>query len=401
MANIIRNRKIALGVLSLFIIIGVFLFGFLIGHGQLKLEEGYKPVLINKELGKPKEVDFSQFWEIWNRVENDYLGDYDKQEMVYGAIKGMIISLGDPYSVFMNPEEAKEFLADLEGEISGIGAEVGEKNQNIVIVAPLPGSPAEEAGLLPGDIILEINGKDISLFTIEQAVTEIRGEAGTTVSLKVKREGQFENRTFKITREEIKIPSVLYKQEGKIGYINIIQFSDDTASLVEKYIGEAKANNSTGLILDLRSNPGGLLTSAVEISEMFVGKDNLIVSEELKNNQKDEYRSTEDPLWRKEIVVLINGGSASASEIVAGAIKDNNKGTLIGETTFGKGTVQDFEQYSNESALRLTVARWLTPNGINLAETGIEPDITVKMPKGVSIGSSKDSQLNRGLRELK
>lgn len=397
--NFIKNKKIAFGVLIFLIACGIFAGGFLIGHGQLKLEQGYKPKLINRSIGKPKDVDFALFWNIWNKIDKQYLGAIDKQKMVYGAIKGMVQAVGDPYSVFMDPSETQEFNKELEGKFSGIGAEVGTRNQKLIIVAPLPGSPAEKAGLKSGDIIIAIDGKNSDQYSIDEAVAKIRGKAGTEVVLIITREGKFQNREFKIIRQDIQVPSVSFKMKGNIGYIDIIQFNEETAGLVKKYLGESQDKNAQGLILDVRDNPGGYLDSAVEICDFFIAKDKVIVSEEYKGGKKDQYKATIDPISDLPLVVLINQGSASAAEIFAGAIKDYHLGALIGEKTFGKGTVQDFEEFNDQSSLRLTIAHWLTPGGTNISEAGIEPDILIELTDE-DLSAGRDLQLDKALQKL-
>jgi carboxyl-terminal processing protease len=396
----LKNKKLALGILVFLIACGIFIFGFLVGHGQLKLEEGYKPKLINRSLGKPKDVDFALFWNVWNKIDKQYLNKIDKQKMVYGAIKGMVAAIDDPYSVFMDPTETKEFNQELEGKFSGIGAEVGVREGKLVIIAPLPGSPAEKSGLQPGDIIVSIDGESADLFTVDQAVTKIRGKAGTTVLLIISREGAFQNKEFKIVREDIQVPSAKIEMKGKIVYIDILLFNEETAGLVKKFIEEAKDKNAQGLIIDVRNNPGGYLDSAVEICDFFVMKGKVIVSEKYKNDRQDEYKATIEPIVDLPLIVLINDGSASASEIFAGAIKDYHLGTLIGEKTFGKGTVQDFEQFPDSSSLRLTIAHWLTPGGTDISKAGIAPDIQVGLSdEDANVG--RDPQLQRALQELK
>lgn len=339
-----------------------------------------KVLNLNREANRSDSVDFNQFWEVWDRVKEKYVKQpVADSDMFYGAVQGLVSSLGDPYSVFMPPQEAVEFTKDLSGELEGIGAEVGIKNNQLMIITPMPDSPAEKAGLRPGDKILMVD-KDITAgLDINTAVGKIRGKGGTQVTLTIMREGLSKAKEVVITRAKIVVPSVLYAaKENNIAYLRIMQFNQDTMPIFNKYIKQIKKSGVRGVILDLRGNPGGYLDAAIEMASEWV-KEGVVVSEKgLGGRGNDHYTVGEHRLADIKTVVLVNQGSASASEIVAGALQDYKQGTVIGEKTYGKGSVQDYETFADGSALKLTIAEWYTPNGKNINKEGIAPDIEIK-----------------------
>jgi len=393
------KKKILLPIILILTCAFFYFAGYLHGHQNLKFDRGYIPEIVNKELGKPKNVDFSLFWDVWNKVEEKYPGQIDRKKLLYGAISGILTGLDDPYSSFLEPGQSKSFLEDLEGMFEGIGVEITIKNNQLTAVSALAGSPAAKAGLRAGDIIAQIDGQSTSEMTIDEAVAKIRGRSGTKVTLTILRNSEpFE---VAITREKIKVDSVKYEvKNNNIAYIKISQFGTDTEDLLNKAISDIQSKKPKGIILDLRNNPGGFLETSVNVTSLFV-KEGIIVSEEYKGGKKDQFDSTGDGrLTNFKLVVLINGGSASASEILAGAIQDYGKGTVIGEKTFGKGSVQELEELKGASYLRLTVARWLTPKGRYINSDGIKPDIEVKLSqKDTDLG--KDPQLEKALQQFK
>jgi len=292
----------------------------------------------------------------------------------------MVSSLNDPYSVYLEPKTAYEFAKDLSGELQGIGAEIGIKENQLIVVSPLPDSPAEKGGLRPGDKILFIDKENTFGMDIISSVKKIRGKAGTQVTLTVLRDGADKAKEIIITRAKINIPAVLFSmKKNNIAYFRIMQFNEYTKSDFDKSIKSAIKNNPKGIILDLRGNPGGYLQAAVEMASEWVS-DGVIVSEKglADGSNTDLKTSGGHRLKGLKTVVLVNRGSASASEIVAGALQDHQVATLMGEKTFGKGSVQDFELLDDGSALKLTVAEWYTPNGKNINNSGITPNIEVK-----------------------
>jgi len=385
----------------LFVVFGSFFIGYLSGHENLKFEKRFQPKIVNKELFKPKEVDFSMFWDSWNLIEKQYAGTYDRKKMLYGAISGMVGSLGDPYSMFLNPDDAKKFAQDLEGNFDGIGAELSIKSDQLIIVSPIEDTPAQKAGLKAGDAILKINGEDTSGMLLDVAVSKIRGEKGTKVTLNIFREGWTEAKDFEITRDNIVIKSVkLEWKEGNVAYLRISQFGDDTTSLAQAAADEIISKGAKGVVVDVRDNPGGYLDTSVDIINLFIDKGQVAVMEKTKDSE--EKLSTKNDVKIKDIpmVVLINKGSASASEIFAGAIKDYNRGKLIGEKSFGKGSVQTLQEIGNGADLRFTIAEWLTPKGNAINHKGIDPDIEVKITEQ-DVAAKNDVQLNRAIETVK
>ncbi|MBI4437666.1 S41 family peptidase [Candidatus Uhrbacteria bacterium] len=325
-----------------------------------------------------EDVDFVQFWDIWNLLKEEYYRQpVSDKDLFYGALKGLVGGMGDPYSVYFDPEEAQQFAADLEGSFEGIGAEIGIKQEKLQIVSPLKGSAAERAGLMPGDWIVLIDETETLGMTVEEAVSLIRGEGGTQVVLTISRvgvDGVFE---VPIVREKIVIDSVKWTvDEQKIMTIGISTFNHDTTELFNEAVQEALTADVAGIILDVRGNPGGLLTTAIEIASAWVGYDPVVI--ERIQNDSDSYKGVMAPrLQGIKTVVLVNGGSASASEIVAGALQDYGYATLVGTQTFGKGSVQDYQGLEDGSAVKITTAEWYTPKGRTIHETGIAPDDVV------------------------
>jgi carboxyl-terminal processing protease len=396
-----KVKKIIIGLGILVLILGAYGFGWSVGRGEISISE-YNPIpkIINKESSK-KEIDFSLFWSTWDLIGQKYVGKIDYQNMLYGAISGMVSSLDDPYTVFMNPQEASEFSEEMKGVFEGIGAEIGIKNNKLIIIAPLEDSPAQKLGLLPGDQILKINSEETEGITLQEAVYKIRGPKGTKVKLLINREAFPKPREFEITRGLIEVQSVVWKMKDKnIAYVKIRNFGEDTTSEFKTAVSQIIAKNPSGIILDLRNNPGGYLDSSIDIASEFIPS-GIIVYEEFKDGRKKEYKASNDaPLANFELVVLINKGSASASEIVAGAIRDHKKGILVGEKTFGKGSVQDLDELKGGAAIRITIAYWLTPSGQSINEHGIKPDIEIKMSDD-DYKQDRDPQLDKALELLK
>lgn len=380
------NKYVGL-YLSIILFVIAFGLGMVSGrifyvHNKITGESGEvelsRVLELNRDLNKSESLKFDQFWSVWDNVRTKYVkGDVSEEDLFYGAIQGMVASLGDPYSIYLPPQQAGEFTKDLSGELEGIGAEIGIKNNELTVVSPLPESPAEKAGLKPGDKILAIDGESSYGMDVGTAVGKIRGEAGTEVVLTVKRDkdGSLD---IKITRAKINVPAVMYSMKGDIAYLRILQFNENTMNDFNKATKYLLKNNAKGIVLDLRGNPGGFLTASVDMADQWLA-DKLVVSEKGRDGLDEEIWSrVESPLLGIKTVVLIDRGSASASEIVAGALRDNGAAVLMGEKSFGKGSVQDFETFNDGSALKLTVAEWFTPGGKNINEEGIDPDIKVE-----------------------
>ncbi len=352
---------------------------------------------------QPQNVDFSLFWEAWNLLNEKYVDTTKlvQQKMIYGAISGMIKSVGDPFSSFMDPEESQQFSQDLEGTFEGIGVEIGMKSDILTVISPLQGSPAEKAGLKAGDKILKVGDKLTSDMTIDEAVSLIRGPKGTDISLTVLHEKSNAPIEIKITRDQINVKSVTleWKNNG-IAVIKISKFGDDTISGMNQIASQIVSQKAKGIILDLRNNPGGYLEAAVEVSSKFIPAGKVVVSEEERGGDKNEYRARGgDILNGIPVTILVNGGSASASEITAGALRDDLGIKLIGKKTFGKGSVQELEKLSGGSNLRVTIARWLTPNGDYIMEKGIDPTIDVDLTDD-DYNNNRDPQMSKALEVL-
>jgi len=349
------------------------------------------------------EIDLSLLQEAWGEINNNYykFSSKDKEKMVHGTIQGLVDSLGDPYSDFLDPKETEKFEEGLNGIYEGIGAEIGIRNDNLLIISPFKGSPAQKAGILPRDRILEINKKSTEEMTLLDAVSKIRGKEGTQVNLKIKREKKILN--VKITRSTIEIPALDFEiLEGDIAYIQIYNFYEDAPKEFKQVINDKiLTSNIKKIILDLRGNPGGFLSSASDIGNFFIKKGDVILKEDFGGNEINEILSDgPGSLSSFDVVILVDEGSASASEILAGAIKDQNKALIIGQKSFGKGTVQQPITLRDGSTLKITIARWLLPSGKSIEGKGITPDIKVKITKK-DIEVENDPQLDRAVKEIR
>jgi len=394
-----RFRKFLFYFAAILLISGAYLVGYLTGRKALEFKKGYVPKIIKSELQGVKDLDFSLFWDVWKEIEKKYAGTtkLDKTKMFYGAIAGMVAGTGDPYTAFITPEQSKKFLEEVKGEFDGIGVELGIKEGKLVVIAPLDNSPAQAAGIRANDIVQQIDGRDASSLTLEEAVEAIRGERGTEVVLGILRNGK--PLEFRLKRQNIKIKTVKYEMKGDIAYLKVSQFIERTGEESQNAAGAILSKKAKGVILDLRNNPGGYLTSAIDVASLFI-KDGVVAYEEGKDGKKQELRTTGNAkLADLPLVVLINKGSASGSEIVAGAISDHKRGLLIGEKTFGKGTVQSFEELKDGSTLKITVAKWLTPSGRAIHDQGLSPDIEVAISEE-NLKADKDPQLERAILEL-
>lgn len=345
-------------------------------------------------------VDISLLWSVWRLVNRNYI-DTDQLNttpMLYGAVSGLVDSLDDPYSVFMPPKENKEFRQSLNGTLQGIGAELTFRDEQIVVVAPIKGSPAERAGIQSEDIITHVDGESMEGFTLGDAVDLIRGPKGTDVTLTVNRDGESIDIT--ITRDEIRVPSTEFEvkeYKGKrFGYIALNRFGDTTTEEVKKEVEQFVAENVDGIIFDVRFNGGGYLDKAVDLASMFM-RSGKVVSVARREGEPTHHYVTGRPIAEDvPLVVLINEGSASASEILAGALQDAERATIIGQTSFGKGTVQEVFELPGGTSLRVTTAKWLTPSGKDLGKEGITPDIEVERTRE-HIEAKEDPQLDAAL----
>ncbi len=352
-------------------------------------------------------TDFTPLFKSWQQIENKFYkfseqtADILKQEMLYGAIEGMVQSLNDPYSDFLRPEESLQLQEDLSGSYEGIGAEIGIQDNRPTIISPIKGTPAESAGIMAGDKILEINGESTEEMTLTQAVMKIRGKAGTEVNLKIDRNGEILE--IKVQRAKIDIPTSDFKMlDNNIAYIQLYNFYEDATAEFKTISQEILNSGTDKIILDLRNNPGGYLSVATDIGNLFIERGKVILKENKGKSGIDEILSTGPGAFSQfQVVILINEGSASASEILAGAIKENNphNTTIIGKTSFGKGTVQEFIPLKDGSSLKLTIAGWLLPSGESIDGKGISPDIEVEMTEE-DIKAGRDPQLEKAIEQL-
>ncbi|HUD05599.1 MAG TPA: S41 family peptidase [Candidatus Saccharimonadales bacterium] len=376
------------------VLIVIFILGWLLGSGRLNLNQ-----VSGKNSSLPNNLNYSTINQVYQDVKSEYDGKLTTSQILDGLKNGLVQATGDPYTEYFNPSQAQDFNSELDGSFSGIGAELGDQNNNLVVIAPLAETPAAKAGLQAKDIITAINGKSTTGVSIDQAVDDIRGPSGTQVTLSIDRNGTA--LTFKITRANITVPSVTSSViNGNIGYMSISQFSTDTSSLAQTAAQTFKKDNVKGVILDLRNDPGGLVTAAVNVSSLWVPGNDLIMQEKRGNTVIQTYMSTgNDILHGIPTVVLINAGSASASEITAGALHDNKAAYLIGETSFGKGSVQEINNLSGGGELKVTIAHWYRPDGKNINHIGITPDKTVAEPAS-STGSGSDPQEQAAIQYL-
>lgn len=387
-------------IVFIWILLAVFIFGAISGIYWYKLQqpttiEGVK----NQQLGQPENVDFSLFWDAWKILQQKYPKELNPQEMVYGAISGMVKSLGDPYTVFLSPQETKRFKEDyVSGQFEGVGMEIGIRKQQLQVISPLENTPAKRAGLRAGDKILKIGDQDTVDMTIEEAVSLIRGPKGTEIKLTIIRNGWQKPQEFTIVREVIQIPTLTWElKEGDIAYIKIYQFSQKTAGDFALAAQQIQKSPATRIILDLRDNPGGFLEVAKDIAGWFLERGEIVTIEKFAEGKETLYRAQGPSSLKKyPTVVLINQGSASASEIVAGALRDNKGILLIGEKSFGKGSVQELEELGNGAALKFTVANWLTPRGNLISDKGLEPDMKIEMTEE-DFEQNRDPQLQKAI----
>ncbi len=349
-------KKIVYSIIILVLIAGSFGGGYWYGKDSRPAIEKVTG-LQNLDQGKSLAVDFNLFWDAWVRVQEKFVNrsDLDYQKMVYGAISGMLNSLEDPYTVFMTPEENKDFSRALQGNLEGIGAEVGMRKEVITIISPLADSPAMKAGLKAGDKVLKVDDKVTAGMTVDEAVSLIRGPKGTQVALTIARDGWTETKEFKIIRDVINIPIVKLEMkligDKKVACLTLYHFTDNSMVEFQKAAQQILTSDAKGIVLDLRNNPGGYLESAVEIASWFLPQGQVVVVEDYGNGKKIEHQSNGiNKLGSYQVVILMNQGSASASEILAGALRDNKKIKLVGEKSFGKGSVQELEQLASGTA---------------------------------------------------
>ncbi len=400
------RKHAALLLAALLIAVGFYNLGWNYGIEEISIETRG---LNNVAEGEPEEVDFSPFWKAWNLINEKYVPAsttselVDDQEKVWGAIQGLAGSLKDPYTVFFPPVESELFESDIRGNFEGVGMEILAEKGVITVIAPLKGSPAARAGMLAGDKIIRINSEPTSGLSTEDAVQRIRGPRGTRVTLTVFREGVAEPFEISIERAVINIPIIAAENlPNKIFKIELYSFSENSPNLFRLALREFVLSGNDKLILDLRGNPGGYLEAAIDMASWFLPPSKVVVREDFGARREERvYRSRGYDIFTEELkfVILVDKGSASASEILAGALKEHGEAVLVGEQTFGKGSVQELIDITPDTSLKLTVARWLTPNGLSISEKGITPDYIVEM-KPEDRAANRDPQLEKAIEIL-
>lgn len=340
--------------------------------------------------------ELKTFSEVLTQIQKHYVEEAKVKELVQGAIRGMLSTL-DPHSAYMTPEMYKEIQVETKGEFGGVGIQIGIKDNRLAVIAPIEGTPAQKAGIKSGDFIIKVNDETTKDLTLMEAVQKMRGPKGSKVNLTVQREGAPDPLQFTLIRDTIRIESVRSRViETTIAYVRLTQFQEQSGKDLNKALKQFKEQKLTGMVLDLRNNPGGLLTAAVEVSEQFVAPGKLIVSIKGRDGKKDEYFSrAKDQLDDHPMIILVNEGSASASEIVAGAMQDWGRAVVVGTTSFGKGSVQTILPLGDGSGLRLTTAKYYTPKGRSIQSTGITPDIVVKAQQVVAKTAEKDKDKDK------
>lgn len=402
---LMQNNKLFGFFLITLLVIGSFGIGLKAGRTVpegASLQAGVLSFFTATSAKPADEADLSEFWRVWNLLDNKYVtgsasGTPEQIEKLQGAISGMVESFGDPYTVYMPPADAAAFSEDISGNFSGVGMEVGLRNRMITVIAPLPDTPAERAGIQTGDVVTKIDGVNTDGMGIDEAVRLIRGEKGTEVVLTIYRQGESDFLEIKIIRDTIAIPTIATETKDDTFIIKLYSFNALSESKTKEALNEYKQSGHKKLVLDLRGNPGGFLESAVNIASYFLPSGKVVVRESFGGEQEEQvYRTNGQQIVEvnpDNFVVLIDGGSASASEILAGALSEHEVATTIGVTTFGKGSVQELIQLPAGSALKVTIARWLTPEGISFSEGGLKPDVEIpRTPQQVTEGEDTQTE---------
>ncbi|MCL4403738.1 S41 family peptidase [Patescibacteria group bacterium] len=396
------QKTIVIAVIALVLGGGVFYGGYAVG--VQRTAQATATLIVNG--GAPadiKDADVSVLWDTIALLKQKYydIKNISDQDLIYGAAAGATQAVGDPYTVFFSPQDAQSFSDNLNGDFGGIGAEIGTQKGQLVIIAPLKGTPADAAGLKSGDAIMAVNGSSTAGMTADEAVNLIRGEIGTTVKLSVFRSGWAAPKDFNITRENITVPTLDWKMmPDHIAYFDLYTFNANAANLFYNDALSALMQGAKGVVLDLRDDPGGYLDVAQQIAGWFLPRGSVVVRERMRDGSETVLRSNgNQALAGLPVVVLVNGGSASASEILSGALRDDRGAKLVGTQTFGKGSVQELENLPDGSELKVSVAEWLTPDGYTINHVGLKPDYTVQYTEA-DAQANKDPQLDKALQIL-
>ena len=385
-----RQRKVSQGVFLASLVLAIIV-SFAAGTRSEEIYQIAAPIFGIKVAKQPLDTEVMK--EAYRQLAANYDGDLDANKLSDGAARGMVKAVGDDYTTFLDKEEAAEFNKSLNGEVSGIGAEIGVRNLQPTVLRVLDDSPAKKAGLKTGDIFVAVNGTSVAGETASGVADKVTGEAGTTVKLTMRRGS--ESLDFSITRAQISDPSVRWSVSDDVGVLTISRFDDNTGSLARKAAKEFIDKGVKSVIVDLRNNGGGYLTAAQEVASLWLDSGKTVVTEKSRGQVTETVKASGNPTLKgKKTIVLVNGSSASASEIVAGALKDYQAATLVGEKTFGKGTVQKVINLSDDRILKVTVARWYTPQDRNITKEGIQPNQTVKMSSDDN-NAGRDPQMAR------
>ncbi len=400
------TKKLGSLLLSIALLVGVFFIGTLVGIHSSEAKVPSISSVINQSTGQPTNVDFSIFWKAWSLLDEKYVATgttttstSTTEDRVYGAIKGMTEALGDPYTVFFPPEESKAFESEISGNFEGVGMEMGIKGNILTVISALKDTPADRAGIRSGDQILKINDILTSNISVEEAIKMIRGEQGTSLTLTLLRPGQEKPFDVKLTREVINIPTIETETKNGVFIIRFYSFTSQSPDLFRNALRQFVLSKSDKLVLDLRDNPGGYLDAAVDVASWFLPPGKVVVRENFGPNKEEIVsRSKGYDIFGPNLkfAILINGGSASASEILAGALSEYGRATLVGTKSFGKGSVQELVNLTPDTALKVTIARWLTPNGVSISNNGLKPDYEVQLTDD-DIANKKDPQLDKAI----
>lgn len=404
MGNMSGKNKIVFSLGSIFLLFFVFGIGFIFGQ-QKSISYANMIDVLNIDKKVDSNADFNPFWKVWSVLNEKSIlvNDINDQEKIWGAIEGLTASINDPYTVFFPPEENKLFQEEIHGSFSGIGAEISKKDGILTIVAPLKGTPADISGLKSADKILMINEEETSDMTIDHAINKIRGPKGTEVMLTILREGDNKTHQISIKRENIDIPTIQTEIINDVFVISLFSFSENSSNLFREAMNEYKESGLHKMIIDLRGNPGGYLDSAIEITGWFVGAGKLVAIQDFGENKKPiNYRSRGPKLFddNDNLIILIDKGSASASEIMAGALQEYGVAKLVGTQTFGKGSVQELVQITDNTSLKVTIGYWLTPKGRSISASGLNPDHKIEVTLE-DLKNDVDLQMEKALNLLK
>lgn len=401
--------------ITLIVALITFIIGWQLGNNDFKVKvSDFRPEISfsNNQVPADQNVDFKLFWQVWNMVSKEYVDKdaVNSQKMFYGAISGMVAALGDPYTVFLPPTEQKSTQEEIGGSFEGVGIQLGyDKDKRLAVIAPVKDTPADKAGVMAGDLIIKIADKDATGLSLPEAVNLIRGPKGSSIVLEIYHEGATQTKTIELKRDTIVVKSVEFEEKTtpknkKVAVIKLSRFGERTFTEWSQAVSTTLASGADAVILDMRNNPGGLLDGAVFIGSEFIKSGDIVLQENARGERTGYKVNREGKLLNLPLIVMVNKGSASASEIVAGAIQDLKRGKLLGDTSFGKGTIQESQELPEKTGIHITTAKWLTPLGRWIHQKGLEPDIKVVLTeeqiKQQIDDETKDFQMEKALEEV-